>query len=370
MIALATEVTIWLLVSSALGLIAGFALARAFAKPTAAEPPRVITDDEEIKALIEELRQDQASKDDEMDSLRAQLEDLRRAPEPSEEATSATEEVLETLREQVDRLRTERDDRAREIQSFKEQNTSLQRRLDETADRLVAFERQRMQSHTPSAEPDPAPPTPAPGPKVPRDPAVARERERQIQDQDQNQSLELDVEKSSPLQVGQETEAPTEALHKQVEVEPAVATSVEEPKGDADPGHEKSIEEIEGIPHDVTERFALVGAKTNLQLLKKAGARTRRNGLATSMRLDPDQLLQYVHRADLMRVGMRDADVTSLYDAGVRSLHALGAAKADALTNRLESVSKRGSGRDTAPDHATVERWIHRAAALPALVEE
>jgi len=362
MIALATEVTVWLLASSVLCLIAGFALARSFARPSAGDPPRVITDDDDIKALIEELRQEQRSKDDEMASLRSQLDDLRRGPQPSPEVSSVTDEVVETLREQLDRLRSERDDRALELKTFREQNTSLQRRLNETADRLVEFERKRMQTRgEPVAEPDPlvAPDVAATPrePRAPLDPAVQREREREI--------AELPVERSSPLQVGNEPiedVPPPAAIERTDDEEP-------EPAPAPEPGAERPLTEIATIPRDVIERLDLVGVKTNLQLLKKAGPRARRNGLATSMRLQPEEVLAFVHRADLLRVGMRHEDVVLLDDAGVRSLNALASAKADPLNNRLQSIGNRGAGREGTVTAETVQRWIDTAASLPDMVE-
>ena len=379
MIALATEVTVWLLVSSALGVVAGFALARALSRPAAGAPPRVITDDEEIKSLIAELRREQVRKDDEMSALRNQLEELRQRPEPSADAHAATEEVLGTLREQVDRLRTERDDRVRQLENFKEQNTSLQRRLDETADRLVEFERRRMQSSAPDASgarPAVAPPSAGasppdgPAPVQPRDPAVHRERERQF--------MELDVEKSSPLQVDglADDPAPAEPLAKSeppAEPESDSGPQPAEPAPEADskdPGREQPLAAVGGISVDLVERLALVGARTNLELLRKAGGRTRRGALATSMRLETAALMDLVHRCDLARVGLREEDVARLHAAGVRTLASLAAARAEALSNRLQSVGQRGAGRAGTVELSTVTRWIETAKALDPIVED
>ena len=239
----------------------------------------------------------------------------------------AADEVVDTLREQIDRLRGERDDRARELRNFKEQNNSLQRRLDETADRLVEFERKRMQTKTisPDAEAGPRP--------------VDRE------------TLELNVQKSRPL----EADAPTEVVE-------TLAAQLD----GTDPGHEKPIAEIAGIPADLAERLALIGAKTNLQFLQKAGSPTHRGAMAKSMRLDAAELLGYVHRADLLRTGMRDEDVDQLAKAGVGSVRSLASADAAALVDRMTQAPGAGGGK--APDTAAVARWIGAAQTLAPMV--
>ena len=230
---------------------------------------------------------------------------------------SGSEPTLATLRSQVDRLRRERDEYAQELEKVRERNHALEKRLDEAVDRLLELERLRARDR-------------GAGDSTPLDPAVARERARA--------SAELEVEASGPLRVA--------------------------PAPHEDPGSEKPLVEIEGIPPDVVERLALVAVHTNLDLLRKAGPSRHRRALATSMRIAGHDLLRFVHRADLARIGLRCRDLQVLEDVGVDDLRALAGAEAAVLLDDLRS-----HGGATI-DAATVDRWIHRARELTWMVDE
>lgn len=228
-----------------------------------------------------------------------------------------SELTLSTLRSQVERLRRERDEYAQELEDVRERNHALEKRLDEAVDRLLELERLRARDR-------------GAGDSTPLDPAVARERARA--------SADLEVEASGPLRVA--------------------------PEAGEDPGSERPLVEVDGIPPDVVERLALVGVHTNLDLLRKAGPSRHRRALATSMRIAGHDLLRFVRRADLARIGLRGRDLRTLEEAGVDDLRALAGAEASDLLGRLRS-----HGGDTV-DAATVDRWIHRARELPWMVDE
>ena len=238
-------------------------------------------------------------------------------------ADAATEQTLSTLRSQVARLRRERDDHARELDTLRERNRALQKSLDETVDRLLELERRRARERAGVA-----------GERAsPLDPAVAREQARDDRD--------LHARASGPLR----------------SIDP-------DTPADEDPGFEKPLSEIEGIPKDVAERLVLVGVHTNLDLLHKAGPARHRRSLATSMRMEGHTLVQIVHRADLARIGLRSRDLQMLTTAGIDDLRGLAGASSLDLLARIRAHD------GGTIDAATVDRWIERARGLTWMVDE
>ena len=140
-------------------------------------------------------------------------------------------------------------------------------------------------------------------------------------------------------------------------------------EGCDDPGFARDLCDIEGLNADVAERLGLIGLTTNIDLLHKAGSATGRNGLATSMRLEPDVLMAFIHAADLTRVGLRNEDIHRLRDAGVETLLKLSKSDPEPLSKRLEAMQSRRRSHDKPTDRDTVKRWIERADELPKMID-
>ena len=131
-----------------------------------------------------------------------------------------------------------------------------------------------------------------------------------------------------------------------------------------------NIQEIEGIGKTYAEKFNNRGVKTLEDLLAKGRTPKEREELADATGLTEDQILEWVHRADLHRVKGIDSEYADLLEAaGVDTVADLAQRNAELLADRLRAINevkrKVGSMRGT----EYIGEWIMQARCMPKAVE-
>jgi predicted flap endonuclease-1-like 5' DNA nuclease len=130
-----------------------------------------------------------------------------------------------------------------------------------------------------------------------------------------------------------------------------------------------SIDTIEGIgPKDAT-RLRKSGVRTTEALLKRAGARKGRRELSAAATIGEKQILQWVNRADLMRVKGVGSEYSDLLEAtGVDTVKELRNRSAAALTKKIYEVNQAKKLVKRLPTEDMVGTWIVNAKKLNPLV--
>lgn len=126
-----------------------------------------------------------------------------------------------------------------------------------------------------------------------------------------------------------------------------------------------SIDEIEAVDPTIARKLRKAGVKTTEGLLRRAGTKAGRTELAEVTGFDPDQLLAWVHCADLMRIrgiGSEYADL--LAKAGVETIRALRRRNAKSLTVRMVEVNDSARLVRRLPTEAMVATWIESSKEL------
>jgi predicted flap endonuclease-1-like 5' DNA nuclease len=112
------------------------------------------------------------------------------------------------------------------------------------------------------------------------------------------------------------------------------------------------------------------GVRTTEALLKKGATRTGRKHLATTTGLTEHQILEWVCRADLMRVkGIGEEYADILEAAGVDTVKELKTRKAVLLHAKLVELNTQKQLVRRLPTAAMVEAWVASASKLAAIVK-
>lgn len=130
------------------------------------------------------------------------------------------------------------------------------------------------------------------------------------------------------------------------------------------------IADIEGIGRKFGEKLGAAGVKTTEALLKQASNKKGRQELAAKTGLDAGKLLEWVNRADLMRikgVGTQYSDL--LEAAGVDTVPELAQRNAKNLFAKLQEVNGEKKLVRQLPTAEQVEGWVKMAKALKRMVE-
>lgn len=131
-----------------------------------------------------------------------------------------------------------------------------------------------------------------------------------------------------------------------------------------------SIDEIEGIGPKFARQLRKAGVKTTEGLLKRAATRKDRSGLAEAAGFTPEQILEWVNRADLMRVrgvGSEYADL--LESAGVDTVRELRRRNAKSLTAKMTEVNEKKRLVRRLPTESMVGAWVEHAKELDPIVK-
>lgn len=126
-----------------------------------------------------------------------------------------------------------------------------------------------------------------------------------------------------------------------------------------------SITRIEGIGAANAKKLAAAGVRTTEGLLKKGGTRSDRKALSAEAGVKEKMLLEWVNRADLMRVrGVGEEYSDLLERAGVDTVKELATRRPDNLHAKCLEVSKKKNVVRRPPSASEVERWVSHAKTL------
>ncbi len=129
------------------------------------------------------------------------------------------------------------------------------------------------------------------------------------------------------------------------------------------------IIEIEGIGPVYAEKLTAAGVDTVEELLTEGGSANGRKTLAEKTGLTTSQLLEWVNRADLMRINGVGSEYADLLEAsGVDTVKELATRRADNLHAKMLEVNTAKSLVRRPPSMADVEKWVAEAKTLPQAV--
>ncbi len=131
-----------------------------------------------------------------------------------------------------------------------------------------------------------------------------------------------------------------------------------------------SIDTIEGIDHKQATSLRKARLRTAEALLKKGSTRKGRKEIATTTGISDKLILEWVNRADLMRVrGVGEEYSDLLESTGVDTVKELRRRNpANLLTSMMQANSKKLLVRRL-PTEAMVERWVEHAAELDTIIK-
>ena len=131
-----------------------------------------------------------------------------------------------------------------------------------------------------------------------------------------------------------------------------------------------SIDTIEGIGHKQATSLRKARIRTVEALLKKGATRKGRRDIASTTAIDEKLILEWVNRADLMRVrGIGEEYSDLLEAAGVDTVKEL---RRRNPGNLLTAMVEANNGRMLVrrlPTEAMVERWVEHAGQLEAVIK-
>jgi predicted flap endonuclease-1-like 5' DNA nuclease len=111
------------------------------------------------------------------------------------------------------------------------------------------------------------------------------------------------------------------------------------------------------------------GVRTTEALLRRGATRRGRTELAVEAKCTEAQILEWVNRADLMRVrgvGQEYADL--LEESGVDTVKELGRREPAILAGKMVQVNAKKKLVRRLPTEAMVERWVEHAGQLDGRV--
>jgi predicted flap endonuclease-1-like 5' DNA nuclease len=130
-----------------------------------------------------------------------------------------------------------------------------------------------------------------------------------------------------------------------------------------------NIAEIEGIGDKFAATLREHGIGTVEILLTDGGSPAGRKSIAEKTKIDAKRILEWVNRADLMRikgVGSEYGDL--LESAGVDTVKELATRRADNLQAKMSELNETKKIVRRAPSVSEVEKWIAEAKTLPPAV--
>ena len=132
-----------------------------------------------------------------------------------------------------------------------------------------------------------------------------------------------------------------------------------------------SVTTIEGIGPRNAGKLEKAGIRTCEKLLQEGATRKGRTDLAKETGLDPKQILEWVNRADLMRVKGVSRQYSDLLEAaGVDTVKELRRRNPENLTKAMEAANsaKRNKLVQRTPSVKVVSKWIESANELEPVV--
>ena len=131
-----------------------------------------------------------------------------------------------------------------------------------------------------------------------------------------------------------------------------------------------NIDEIVGISAADHRKLGSVGVGTVELLLEKGGRRLSREKLARETGISEKQILQWVNRADLMRIkGIGSEYSDLLEEAGVDSCLELSHRVPEHLQRKMEEINAAKRIVRRLPTLSEATQWIAAAKSMPKVVE-
>jgi predicted flap endonuclease-1-like 5' DNA nuclease len=127
--------------------------------------------------------------------------------------------------------------------------------------------------------------------------------------------------------------------------------------------------DIEGIGETYAKSLAGAGLSTTDDLLESAGSAAGRAKLAASTGLSERQILEWVNRADLMRINGVGSEFSDLLEAaGVDTVKELATRVPANLQAKMGEVNEAKKLTRRSPNLAEVEKWVAEAKTLKPMV--
>jgi len=130
------------------------------------------------------------------------------------------------------------------------------------------------------------------------------------------------------------------------------------------------IEEIESISAADGKKLGAVGVGTVEVLLEKGGRRLSREKLAEATGISERSILEWVNRADLMRIEGIGSEYSDLLEAaGVDSCLELSHRVPANLHRKMDEINGARNLVRRLPTEAEVSQWVAAAKSMPKVVE-
>ena len=130
-----------------------------------------------------------------------------------------------------------------------------------------------------------------------------------------------------------------------------------------------SIDAIEGIGHKSATKLRKARVRTTEALLKQGANKRGRKQLADKTGLSEKQILEWVNRADLMRIKGVGEEYSDLLEAsGVDTVKELRRRNAANLLTAMVETNRKKNLVRRLPTETMVQRWVDHAKELEPLV--
>ena len=130
-----------------------------------------------------------------------------------------------------------------------------------------------------------------------------------------------------------------------------------------------SIDAIEGIGHKSATKLRKARVRTTEALLKHGSDKRGRKSLATKTGLSEKLILEWVNRADLMRIKGVGEEYSDLLEAsGVDTVKELRRRNAANLLMAMIEINRKKNLVRRLPTETMVQRWVDAAKELDPLV--
>jgi hypothetical protein len=131
-----------------------------------------------------------------------------------------------------------------------------------------------------------------------------------------------------------------------------------------------NIEEIEGISAEDGRKLGAAGVGTVEVLLEKGGRRPTREKLSGATGISEKLILEWVNRADLMRIKGVGSEYSDLLEAaGVDSCLELSHRMPANLFRKMAEINGARKLVRRLPTESEVTQWIEAAKSMPKVVE-